>query len=62
MPGIILDGDPRTPYALQTLARHQMIERLLQDILMDLRICEVEGRDKREYINMIAEAIESIKP
>jgi len=34
------------------VARHQMIRRLLADILMDLSICDIEGWDKKEYITI----------
>lgn len=43
--------------ALNDLARHQRIVQLEQDILMDMHICEIEGWDKMEYINMIRELI-----
>lgn len=39
--------------ALQNVARHSMILRLLQDIRFDLHVCEVEGWDKTEYIRML---------
>lgn len=29
--------------ALNTLARHRMIERLYRDILIDITVCEIEG-------------------
>lgn len=48
--GVQLDGDPQTPKALNQLAREQMIVKLLNDIRMDLTICEVEGWSAREYI------------
>ena len=61
MSGVELDGNPETPKRLQELARHQMILRLLQDIRMDMAICDVEGWDKMEYINQLQEVINSFK-
>ena len=61
MNGVVLDGNPKTPKALQDLARHQMILRLLQDIKADLVVCELEGWDKMEYINMIRDAVNSFR-
>lgn len=39
-----------TSRALNDLARHQMIRKLLMDILLDINVCELEGWDWREYI------------
>lgn len=44
-------------YALQTLARHQMIERLLADVRMDMEVCLIEGWDVMEFPRMIAESV-----
>lgn len=43
--------------ALNTLARHKMIERLYRDILVDMTVCEIEGWDKMEYIRELQEVI-----
>lgn len=43
--------------ALNTLARHKMIERLYRDILVDMTVCEIEGRDKMAYIKELQEVI-----
>lgn len=32
------------------LAREQLKHKLLADILLDLTICDIEGWDKKEYI------------
>lgn len=37
-----------------------MIERLYRDILMDLMICDIEGWDKKEYINQLKTVVNSI--
>lgn len=43
--------------ALNTLARHRMIERLYRDIFIDMTVCEIEGWDKMEYIKDLQEVI-----
>lgn len=48
---------PKESKAVQDLARHQMIEKLLQDILVDLVVCKLEGWDPFEYIRLLREAI-----
>ena len=40
-------------YQFNKLARFQTITKLEQDILFDLKICEIEGWNCREYIRMI---------
>ena len=59
--GILLEPDtPETRRALNNLSRLQMITRLENDILMDLRICEIEGWDKKEYINQLRDLLNSL--
>lgn len=48
-----------TRYRFQLKARHEMILKLQQDILADMMVCEFEGWDKMEYINMLKELINS---
>ena len=48
---------PSEAYAVQVLARHQMVERLLADVAQDMTICELEGWDVWEYTRMLLEAI-----
>ena len=55
--GVIVP-DKETAKALNDLARHQTIERLLRDILFDMQVCEIEGWNKTEFIMMIKRAIE----
>ena len=43
---------------LNDFARHQMIVRLYQDILLDMAICEIEGWDKLEYLRELKELID----
>ena len=58
MAGIVLVGDRKeTAYRLQQVARHEMIFRLYNDILMDMTVCEVEGWDKLEYIRELQDMI-----
>lgn len=49
----VIIKDKETEYALQMLARHQMIKKLLSDIMIDIQICDLNGWDKTEYIRMI---------
>lgn len=60
MSGVVLDGNPQTPKALNDLARHQMILKLLQDIRTDMMICEFEGWDKMEFLNMIKDTVNGL--
>ena len=46
--------------ALQELARHQMIVKLYADILRDMKVCEIEGWDRMEYINMLRRALNEL--
>ena len=55
---IILNKD--TARALNDLERHTAIVRILNDIRMDMEICEIEGWDKNEYLNQIRQLLNSI--
>lgn len=60
MSGCIITPDtPETRYTLQKLARLQMIIRLEADILMDMKICDLEGWDRMEFIRQLQEIINS---
>lgn len=50
--------DKETARAMNDLARHKAILRLLSDIRIDMEICEIEGWDKTEYIRLIQDAVE----
>ena len=52
-----MDGNSQTPKALNQLAREQMIMKLLNDIRIDLAICEIEGWSAREYIMRLYDEI-----
>ena len=56
----LVGPEKETTKALQDLARHQMIHRLLADIALDMKICEVEGWDKLEYINMLKRELDML--
>lgn len=47
------EPDPCVPLALNSLARKQLMHRLLADIRVDLLVCEIEGWCKREYLEEI---------
>ena len=60
MNGGVTIPDKDTARALNDLARHKAIVRLLNDIRMDMEICEIEGWDKNEYLNSIRQLLDSI--
>lgn len=45
---------------VNTLARLKFKKQLLKEILCDLMICEIEGWDKKEYINELKKLINNI--
>ena len=60
MNGGVTIPDKDTARALNDLARHTAIVRILNDIRMDMEICEIEGWDKTEYINRLKALLNSI--
>ena len=60
MNGGVTIPDKDTARALNDLARHKAIVRILSDIRMDMEICEIEGWDKNEYLNLIRQLLNSI--
>lgn len=52
--------DEPTRKALQNVARHEMLHRLLADITIDLQVCKLEKWDKMEYINLLKKEIDGI--
>ena len=42
------------------MARLKFKERLLNEIMFDLMVCEIEGWDKKEYIKELKSLINSI--
>ena len=60
MSGGVIIPDRETAKALNDLARHTAIVRILNDIRMDMEICEIEGWSKSEYLNLIRQLCDSI--
>lgn len=60
MSGGLIIPDKETAKALNDLARHTAIVRILNDIRIDMEICEIEGWDKREYLNLIRQLLNSM--
>lgn len=60
MNGGVIIPDKDTARTLNDLARHQAIVRILNDIRIDMEICEIEGWDKTEYLNLIRQLLNSI--
>ena len=54
-------NDEEVAKALNELARHGMILRLLNDIRIDLAVCEIEGWDKTEYIRNLQDELNRIE-
>lgn len=55
---VVFNPDTKeTRKRFQELARHQMILRLEADILADMKVCEIEGWDKTEYIRQLQSLI-----
>lgn len=52
---------PETRKRFQDLCRHVFIAKILADIRMDMAVCELEGWDKMEYINMIYEEMDRFR-
>lgn len=50
---------PELSKKLNELARHEMIERFLKDLRVDIEICRLEGWDYFEYLQEIKEIIDS---
>jgi len=44
-------------YLYQKNCRELFIQKMLQDILTDIKICEIEGWDKTEYIRRLKDAL-----
>ena len=57
--GVIIPNED-TARALNDLARHEAIVRVLNDIRMDMEICEIEGWVKTEYIKQLKKLLDSI--
>lgn len=51
------NSDEHTRRTFNRLGREEMKRKLLNDILVDLTICELEGWDKLEYLDEIKQLI-----
>ena len=60
MSGGLIIPDKETAKAFNDLARHTAILRILKDVRIDLEICEIEGWDKTEYLNLIRQLLNSM--
>jgi hypothetical protein len=56
----VIIPDRETAKALNDLARHTAIVRILNDIRMDMEICEIEGWSKTEYVGQLKKLLNSI--
>lgn len=60
------EAPPRQPVdedcrrALNRLSREQLKTHILKDIMIDLKVCELEGWDKLEYLRELQEMITTI--
>ena len=46
--------------ALNDFCRQSMIQKLLDDILVDMTVCELEGYDIKGYVTMLKKEIDRI--
>lgn len=56
----ILDNHPDSPRRLNQLAREQLKLKLLNDVLMDMEICKLEGWDIIEYVKDLIDSLSSL--
>ena len=45
---------------LNRVAREQMKERLMRDILVDMTVCELEGWNRMEYLDELKDMIDGL--
>ena len=43
------------------LARHQFIRKMYGEILADMQVCEIEGWDKMEFINLLFDCLDHFR-
>ena len=53
----LIPDTPETRKMINDLARHQFVRKMYGEILMDMQVCEIEGWDKMEFINMLFECL-----
>lgn len=49
-----------TRQALQVLAREELKLRVLQDVLIDISVCQLEGWDPREFARELVALIKGV--
>jgi 5'(3')-deoxyribonucleotidase len=54
--------DQETAKRLNDLAREQLKTKLMNDILIDMTICKIEGWDIKEYLQDLKNLIDSLQP
>ena len=54
------ENTPEAAKALNNWSRHEMIHKLLADILCDMEICRLEGWSTKEYIKILKKEIDNI--
>ena len=57
---MIFEKHPDMSRTLQIYSRHKFLERILNDVLVDITICKHEGWDWKEYPRMIQKEMERI--
>lgn len=57
----VLIFESNSAKTVNELARAKFIQKMMNDILVDLTICEIEGWCKKEYIKQLKELINGIK-
>ena len=55
-----MEVDEKTRRRLNQLAREELKQKLLQDILFDIQVCKMENWEYKEYLYELRELIESI--
>lgn len=60
MTGVNLIGGQEVSRQLNRLARERMKQRLLNDILVDLQVCELDGWNKLEYIAELRDMLNTL--
>ena len=61
MTGVILTGKG-APAALNRLAREQMKMKILNDINLDLTVCDLEGWSRTDYLHDLHKLIAGLCP
>ena len=57
----LIPNTPETRKTLQEAARHQFILKMYHEIRFDMKVCDIEGWDKMEYINMLYNVLDHFK-